>query len=129
MLIPYPRILAEDWAFFSESLSLENAYYNMIAFAALFFGTKIVISIISSMLDFVAELPVLNIVNGLGGAILGFIEQYLMLFIIVFVASLLPVAFIQNWLEGSSMAEYLIEQTPILSEQIKTLWFEHMINN
>src|SRR5690625_6101118 len=86
MLIPYPRILAEDWAFFSETLSLENAYYNMLAFAALFFGTKIIISIISSMLDFVAELPILNIVNGLLGAVLGLFEQYLILFIVVFVA-------------------------------------------
>lgn len=129
MLIPYPRILAEDWAFFSETLSLENAYYNMLAFAALFFGTKIIISIISSMLDFVAELPILNIVNGLLGAVLGLFEQYLILFIVVFVASLLPITMIQNLLAESSIAAFMIEQTPILSEQIKTLWFEHMINS
>ncbi|GAA4074234.1 CvpA family protein [Amphibacillus indicireducens] len=129
MLIPYPRILAEDWAFFSETLSLENAYYNMIAFAMLFFVTKIVMSIISSMLDFVAELPVLNIVNGLFGAVFGFIEQYLVLFIIVYVASLLPIMMIQNLLADSSMARFMIEQTPVLSEQIKTLWFEHIINS
>lgn len=129
MLIPYPRVLTEDWAFFSESLSLENAYYNMIAFAMLFFVIKIAMSVISSMLDFVAELPVLNIVNGLLGAVFGFVEQYLVLFIIVFVASLLPITMIQNLLADSSIARYMIEQTPVFSEQIKTLWFEHMINN
>ena len=129
MLIPYPRILAEDWAFFSESLSLENAYYNMISFAVFFFIAKVAMSIISSMLDFVAELPVLNIVNGGLGALFGFIEQYLILFIVIYVASLLPLTMIQNLLENSSMARFMIEQTPVFSEQIKTLWFEHIINS
>ena len=129
MLIPYPRILSEDWAFFSETLSLENAYYNMIAFAMIFFVTKIIMTIVSSMLDFVAELPVLNIVNGILGAVFGFVEQYLVLFMIVFVASLLPITMIQNLLAGSSIARFMIEQTPVFSEQLKTLWFEHMINN
>ena len=129
MLIPYPRILAEDWAFFSESLSLENAYYNMIAFAILFFAAKVIVTIISSMLDFVAELPVLNIVNGISGAVLGFIEMYLVLFVAMYVASLLPVTFVQEWLVESDVSRYMIEQTPILSEKIKTLWFEHIINN
>lgn len=129
MLIPYPRLLAEDWAFFSETLLLENAYYNMIAFALLFFGTKVIMSIISSMLDFVADLPILNMVNGVLGAILGFIEQYLILFIIIFVASLLPISQIQSFLDGSSMARFMIEQTPVFSEQINSLWFEHIINS
>ena len=128
MLIPYPRILAEDWAFFSENMKLENAYYNMIAFALLFFGTKIVVSIISSMLDFVSELPVLNILNVFLGGLFGFIEQYVILFIIIFVLSLLPVTQIQSLLEASSMAEFMIEQTPIFSKQIQSLWFEHTIN-
>ncbi|WP_440896045.1 CvpA family protein [Amphibacillus sp. Q70] len=129
MLIPYPRLLAEDWAFFSETLLLENAYYNMIAFAILFFGTKVITSIISSMLDFVADLPILNMVNGVLGAIFGFIEQYLILFIIIFVASLLPISQVQSLLEGSSIARFIIEQTPVFSEQIKSLWFEHIINS
>ncbi|MBU5593627.1 CvpA family protein [Amphibacillus sp. MSJ-3] len=129
MLIPYPRLLEEDWAFFSETLMLENAYYNMIAFAILFFGTKIVTSIVSSMLDFVADLPILNVVNGVLGVVIGFIEQYLIVFIVVFILSLLPIGQIQSLLEGSSIARFMIEQTPVFSEQIKSLWFEHMINS
>lgn len=128
MIVPYPKIMAEEWAFFGESLMLENAYYNMIAFAAIFFGTKIAVSIISSMLDFVSELPVLNILNGLLGALFGFIEQYLMLFIVIYVLSLLPIPQVQSLLEASSVAEYMIEQTPIFSEQIKILWFDHIVN-
>ncbi|SEO81350.1 Uncharacterized membrane protein, required for colicin V production [Amphibacillus marinus] len=128
MLIPYPRISGEQWAFFNDTLPLENAYYNMIAFAVLFFGTKIILSIISSMLDFVADLPILSAINGLLGAVFGFVEQYLVLFVLIFIASLLPVAQVQSVLEQSNLAAFMIDQTPVLSEQVRTLWFEHMIN-
>src|SRR5690625_4241389 len=101
----------------------------MLVFAALFFGTIIIISIVSSILHFFLLLLILNIVNVLLCAVLGLFEQYLILFIVVFVASLLPITMIQNLLAESSIAAFMIEQTPILSEQIKTLWFEHMINS
>lgn len=123
MWIPFPPLNRENWAFFSEVFSLENAYYNMIAFAVLFFGTKIIFSIITSMLDFVAELPILSFVNGGLGAVFGFIEQYLVLFIFVFVLSMLPIEYIQQLLEQSSVAQFMIEQTPVYSSRIMSLWF------
>ncbi|WP_017473352.1 CvpA family protein [Amphibacillus jilinensis] len=128
MLIPYPRIAAEEWAFFQDVLSLENAYYNMIAFAILFFGTKIILSIIASMLDSIASLPILSAFNNLLGAVFGFVEQYLVLFVLLYIASLLPVSQIQSLLEGSRLASLMINHTPILSEQIQSLWFEHIVN-
>ncbi|MCZ0704578.1 putative membrane protein required for colicin V production [Natronobacillus azotifigens] len=128
MIIPYPRIGSDEWAFFLDSLPLESAYYNAIAFAILFFVTKIVLSIISSMLDFVAELPILNMVNGLLGAVFGFFETYLVLFVLLYIGSLLPISFIQNLLESSSMAAFIVEHTPIFSNQVRTLWFEHVLS-
>ncbi|WP_186576213.1 CvpA family protein [Aquibacillus kalidii] len=127
--IPYPK-LPEDaaWAVFLDTLPLENAFYNAIAFVALFFVAKIVLQIIASMLDFVADLPVLNSINGLLGAILGFIETYFIVFILLYIAALVPVAFVQDLLDQSSVANYIIEHTPIVAEQIKTLWFDHVAN-
>ncbi|GGM26971.1 putative transmembrane protein YshB [Paraliobacillus quinghaiensis] len=128
MWIPYPGLPeGETWAVFLESLPLESAFYNAIAFAILFFVTKIIISIISSMLDFVAELPILHSVNRLLGAVLGLLETYFVMFVILYIAALLPVGFIQEAIEGSSIATLIIDNTPVLSEQIKSLWFEHVI--
>ncbi|SDB95093.1 Uncharacterized membrane protein, required for colicin V production [Pelagirhabdus alkalitolerans] len=129
MFIPYPRITGDEWAFFSDSFQLENAYYNMIAFALIFFGVKIALSIIASMLDFIAELPFLSAINGVLGAVFGFVEQYLVLFLVIYIASLLPVSQIQSILNNSSLAGFMIEQTPVLSERVMTLWFEHIIND
>lgn len=128
MFIPYPNLSGGDWALFLDTLPLEAAYYNAIAFAILFFGTKIVLSIISSMLDFVAELPLLSQVNGLLGAIFGLFESYLVLFVLLYIGSLLPIAMIQSMIEGSNIATFMIESTPIFSNQIKSLWFEHVMS-
>lgn len=123
MYIPYPPLDGETWAFFEATFNLETAYYSMIAFVVLFFITKIILSIITAMLDFVAELPLLNLVNKGLGALFGFFEQYLVLFIIVFVISLLPVAQIQSLIADSNIARFMIEQTPIFSNRIMSLWF------
>ncbi|WP_099158706.1 CvpA family protein [Virgibacillus ndiopensis] len=125
--IPYPELSGESsWAAFLQSLPLENAFYNAIAFAIIFFAVKIVLQIIASMLDFVAELPILHSINKILGAVLGFIEVYLLIFIILYIMALTPVSGIQSWINDSSVALFIIEHTPIFSEQIKDLWFTNI---
>ncbi|WP_407269133.1 CvpA family protein [Radiobacillus sp. PE A8.2] len=122
--IPYPELPADaTWAVFVDTLPLEAAFYNAIAFAALFFVTKVVLQIIASMLDFVADLPILNLLNSWLGAILGFVEIYLLAFVFLYIAALLPVAFVQSLIEQSSIAAFMIDNTPIISKQISNYWF------
>ncbi|MFG6119029.1 MULTISPECIES: CvpA family protein [Thalassobacillus] len=125
--VPYPDLPSSaEWAIFLESLPLEVAFYNAIAFAILFFGVKIIVQIIASMLDFVADLPILRTLNGLLGAVLGFIETYLILFILLSIAALLPLEAVQNALDNATIAQAIIEHTPMFSQQLKSLWFEHV---
>lgn len=125
--VPYPA-LPEDaaWAVFVENLPLEQAFYNAVAFAALFFGVKIILHIIASMLDFVSELPVLNSLNSVLGGILGFVETYVIMFVILYIAALVPLEMVQNALDGSLIAQLIIEHTPVFSDQLRTLWIEHV---
>lgn len=121
--IPYPELSDENlWAVFLQSLPLETAFYNAISFAVIFFAVKIALQILASMLDFVAELPIINSVNRLLGALLGFIEVYLILFIVLYILALTPIPNIQIWINGSSIALFMLEKTPILSETLKDLW-------
>ncbi|RYG74863.1 CvpA family protein [Lentibacillus lipolyticus] len=125
--IPYPELENNSaWADFLESLPLEGAFYNAIAFAIIFFAAKIILQMIASMLDFVAELPILHTVNRWLGAVLGFAEIYLLIFIILYILALTPVTEIQTWMNDSSVALFIVENTPFLSEQVKSLWFTHM---
>ncbi|MBA2173388.1 CvpA family protein [Halobacillus locisalis] len=125
--VPYPE-LPEDtaWAVFVENLPLEQAFYNAVAFAALFFGVKIILHIIASMLDFVSELPILNSLNSVLGGILGFVETYVIMFVILYIAALVPLEMVQNALDGSLIAQLMIEHTPVFSDQLRTLWIEHV---
>src|SRR5699024_3725709 len=120
----YPELSNDGvWAVFLQSLPLENAFYNAVSFALIFFSVKIILQIIATMLDFVAELPLISVVNRLFGSILGFLEVYLILFIVLYILALTPLTTIQLWINDSSIAIFMIEETPILSETIKKLWF------
>ncbi|MFZ3576357.1 CvpA family protein [Virgibacillus sp. DJP39] len=122
--IPYPELPdASSWAAFLENLPLEAAFYNAISFAIIFFAVKVVLQIIASMLDFVAELPVLHSVNKLLGGLLGFIEIYLIVFIVLYILVLTPLPNVQSWVNSSGVAMFIIEHTPLFSEKIKDLWF------
>ncbi|GGE76545.1 CvpA family protein [Priestia taiwanensis] len=121
--IPFPAI--GDQSFLTEFLrdvSVETAYYYVIAFFIIFIGTKIVLFIVGSMLDFVASIPVLKQINSIAGGALGLVETYLLLFVLLIIGSKLPIESIQHSMQNSYLSEIIVEQTPILSKSIKNLW-------
>ncbi|MFD1039574.1 CvpA family protein [Virgibacillus byunsanensis] len=127
--IPYPELPSDSsWAIPLQSLPIENAFYNAIAFAIIFFVMKIILQIIASMLDFVASLPILKSINGILGAVLGFVEIYLIIFIVLYILALTPLGDVQTWISDSSVAQFMIENTPFLSEKLKSLWFTELEN-
>ena len=121
--VPYPNISTNlTLPFVFDNVNLEDAYYRAIAFVVIFFAVKILLQIIGSMLDFVAQIPVLKQLNIWAGGMLGFIEVYLITFILLFIAALLPIESIQGPLTDSILAEFIIKNTPILSQLIQDLW-------
>lgn len=120
--IPYPSFGSESnlQLLFSEG-NMEEAYYRGIAFVAIFFAVKIVLQIIGSMLDFVSNLPILKTFNRWAGGLLGFLEVYLLLFIILYITALLPIEVVQEPLASSSLAKGIVENTPYLSSVVKGL--------
>ena len=122
--IPYPEVSdTSSLATFLQTLPLETGFYNAISFALIFFITKIVLQIIASMLDFVASIPIISWFNSIFGAVLGFVEVYLILFIVLFIIILVPFPTTQDWINDSSVALFIIENTPYLSKKVESLWF------
>lgn len=125
--VPYPNFGGNAaFQMFSEHTNLEDAYYRAIAFAIIFFAVKVLLQIIGSMLDFLASLPIIKQLNVWAGGILGFIEVYLIMFILLYIAALVPIAFLQEHFEGSFMVKLIVEHTPILSKALKGMWIEYM---
>ncbi|QKS71997.1 CvpA family protein [Paenalkalicoccus suaedae] len=121
--IPFPTLSSDsNWSLLVDSFNLEAVYYNGIAFAGLFFITKFVAQIIASLFDFLAHLPILNFVNNWLGGALGFAEGVVMIAIAVHLAALLQVDAVQAALQSSTVAQYIFDYTPVVSEEIKDLW-------
>lgn len=121
--LPYPQLSTDStFAMVVASFDMEQAYYSGISFVLIFFVTKIGLHIIGSMFDFLARLPFLKTVNGLLGGILCFVEVYLLIFISLHVAALLPIEAVQDPLNRSSLAKWIIDHTPFLSTWIKDVW-------
>lgn len=57
------------------------------------------------------------------GAVLGLIEFYFIMFVLLYVLALLPIDMIQNLISGSVLTGWMLEHTPILSEMVKNWWY------
>lgn len=126
--VPYPQFSTDSTVgMIINTFNAESVYYSGIAFAILFFGTKIVLHLLGSMLDFLAHLPILRSVNQLLGGVLCFIEAYLILFVLLFVAALLPIVTVQEIMQGSIVVQLILNYTPFLSEWLKELWINNQL--
>lgn len=125
--IPYPNF-GNDSAFqiLLDNGNLEVAYYRAISFVGIFFAAKIALQIIGSMLDFVANLPILKTLNIWAGGLLGFVEVYLILFIVLYISALLPIDTVQSALGDSGLAKMMVEHTPYFSSEIKEIWIDYI---
>ena len=111
-----------------EALDIDRTFYRVLAFALIFFVVKFALQIVASIFDFLTYLPVLNTVNRLLGALFGFIEVYLLLFLALYVFALVPIEKIQSILDGSVLTGLMLEKTPIFTSLVKNWWYIY-INN
>ena len=122
--IPYPGFAANTTSTLGlDGLDIDRTFYRVIAFAVIFFATKIVVQIIGSMLDFLKYLPVLGSLNRILGAVLGLLECYFLLFIALYVLALLPIEGLQAKLNGSIFTSFMLEHTPFLSSLFQNWWY------
>lgn len=125
--VPYPAITeASRFTIAVERLNLTETFYQLFAFALIFFAAWFVLQIIASILNFLKHMPVLGFFSRILGAVLGFVEAYILLFFALYLFALLPVAIVQDTLEASGVAQSLLERTPYLSAQVKEWWYIYL---
>lgn len=122
--IPYPGVTdSSSMVLVLDSLNVDETFYRIIAFAIIFFVVKIALQILGSIFDFITYLPILNSVNRILGAILCFIEFYFLLFILMYVLALIPMGPIQDLMDGSFIANLMLEHTPIFTDMVRDWWY------
>jgi uncharacterized membrane protein required for colicin V production len=112
----------QKYEFAVKALHLDTYIYNALAFALLFFGVKLSLSVIGRLLNFIAKAPGLNFVNRWTGAMLGVAEALLLIIISVNVMTIIPSDGVQKLLSGSELAPYLINHLPSLAGRLHDLW-------
>lgn len=106
----FPMSSNEKLANYSEivaGLKLDTYIYNALAFALLFFGTRIVITVAGYFLQGVVSIPGLSLINRWLGVLLGIIEAALIIILGVMVLEVMPSERIILLLEESTIVEWL----------------------
>lgn len=122
--IPYPGFTeGVTTTLMLDTLDIDRTFYRVFAFAIIFFAVKIALQIIGSMFDFLSQLPVFSSVNYVLGAVLCFIEVYLVLFIALYVLALVPIESIQSITDSSIITKLMLEHTPIVTSVFQNWWY------
>jgi len=98
---------------------------NAVAFALMFFIVKIALMLIGRTLNILSKLPLINSINRIAGSALSTIELFIIILVLVNVASLMPFESAQNVIEESSICQYILTECGFIREKI----IEMMINS
>ena len=91
----------------------------------LFIVIRLIIQIIASALGVIRKLPLIKTTDRLLGGIFGFVEVYLLIFVVLYFVTVLP---LPEWkiaiFTNSTIPGFILENTPILSQQLIDLFFK-----
>ncbi|MDN6664305.1 MAG: CvpA family protein [Tetragenococcus koreensis] len=105
----------------SSGGNVENFYYQAIAFLILFIGIRFLWNIVGSAFDFLANLPLLGMVNRWLGGAFGAVKGYLVIFILLNLVAFIPIFPVQQAVSDSTLAQTIVQDTPLLSEKVEEL--------
>lgn len=116
--VPLANLLIDKMPFFDFNglPSLSILLYNVIAFVVVFVVLYSILSIILSLTKFVDTLLKLTVIwiipSKIGGAIIGFLETWVYLFLILFVMVQFNVS--AAWVKDTTVAKVILDHTPIV---------------
>lgn len=116
LLLPYPSATTEGTNPLFENINNEDAFYNIMAILLLFLVSKVIIQIICTVFDFYHRMEFGGKYANIYGIVLGFIEAYIMVVILLSAIAVIPLPQFIDALDGSSIAKLMLTKTPFLSD-------------
>ncbi|MDR3190926.1 MAG: CvpA family protein [Lactobacillaceae bacterium] len=117
--------LAAQWSTPVPKLVIDSAsdfLYSGIAFALIMVVGSIIIWFVQRGLAFINKIPFLGFFNRLAGLLFGAAVAYIEVFFILNIIRTWDLAWLQDQLTNSPIAQFILLQTPILSDHIYQ-WF------
>lgn len=110
--------------------SLVRSVVHAALLLVLYILLTIVLRLALRVLDHVFDLPVLSTLNGVGGAVLGFLEAAVLISVAVYVASRLGVKLITEHTQDTLLLPLFLKQSPIalISSLSTEIWYRDKIS-
>lgn len=104
-----------------KGLRLEQYIIGAISFALLLFGVKLILNAAGHLLNLLAKVPGLNLINRWSGGALALAEAAVLAAAAIQVMAVLPNESVQTLLAGSHAAEWSMQQVSVLFAKMKEL--------
>lgn len=123
LLVPYPTPFfpeSNPYAFYDVSLllTLDLSYYYLVSFLLILLIGWLIVRFLTQLVSYTIEqFRAPEPLSGIGGAVLGFIVNYVGVFYLLLLLSLIPFDFVQNRLIDSFVADNILTSTPELTER------------
>ena len=125
LIVPYPSPFypsGNPYYYYDIDMlfTLDQSYYYLVSFLVILGIGALITRFISQFISYYAEeLDIPKPFDGVGGLILSFLSNYLVILFILFILSTIPYPSIQNQLADSSIANKMLTSTPYFSEKIE----------
>lgn len=126
MFIPFPSASETTNLVFynaNQTLRIDTTFYRGISFVLLLLAGIIVTRLLGYLLKDISFLPILSQANSLIGAVIGLVINYVGVFVLLTLLSLVPVDAIQKQFVDSQIAYKIVTDTPYLSDSLSQLWW------
>lgn len=97
-------------------------FLNGLAFSAILTVGFFIVHRIIETVNRATKLPVIHQVNGLGGGLINLLVRYVVIFLVLNLLILLPMTTFQNSYQASPVAQWIVKETPLLSERLVHWW-------
>ncbi|EKB55232.1 MULTISPECIES: CvpA family protein [Facklamia] len=124
MFIPFPAVRADtNLALYSEAESffVDQIFYRCLTFLLIWLIGWLLTNLMSSFLTKLSYYSVLNIVNRLLGGAINFLVAYFIVFMVLFLLSLMPIEFIQQQFVNHPLLFWIVDATPLLADYVRHL--------
>ena len=119
MVVPFPAVKPNsELAMYSEAQTflLDTTFYKLLTFFIIWLLGWLLTNVLSMIFTKVTYYSVLNLANRLIGGLLNFLVIYFIVFMVLYLLSLVPVEFIQQQFVNNPLIFWIVDSTPILSD-------------
>lgn len=130
LLVPYPSPTeSTNLVLFDKSLlfDLDKAFYAGFAFVLIVFAGWLATRFIGMLCYGLTFMPVIKQGNDLAGGILNALLTLIGLTLVLTLLAMVPIDFIQNLFQKSSLARMIVDSTPVISNWLNDLWITKII--